>query len=214
MIAYFNWKVKFYTVAQIAVCVICFFLPGINLFMWRWKLSREVDPLAHLYTGRMVPPFFKVPVCVYRCTPSGSWMQETCRCWTLHTSAILSLSNKGTPNVSHPRGPSNDWIKPDISFWVSSVPLVIRLQWSASSVEERCRLTSFSEGLSTPWRIISSRLAVVSSWRSSSSHLKTHWLSLPMKMLYKGCLSVVQPEGNRRIKCQMSNLRIIIVYYD
>lgn len=184
MIAYFNWKVKFYTVA--GNCSMCkyLFLPGINLFMWRWKLSREVDPLAHLYTGRLTPPFFKVLVCVYRWTPSGSWMQETCCCWTLHTSAILSLSNNGTPNVSHPLGPSNDCIKPDISVWVFSVPRVTHLQWSASSVEERFRLTSFSEGLTTPWRIISSRLAVVSSWRLSSSHLKTHWLSLPMKMLY------------------------------
>jgi len=106
-----------------------------------WKLSREVDPLAHLYTGRITPPFFKVPVCVYRCTPSGSWMHGMCCCCTRHTSAILSLSNKGTPNVSQPLGPSRDCIRPDTRFCVSCVPLVTCLQWSASSAEVRCRLT-------------------------------------------------------------------------
>ena len=127
---------------------------------------------------------------------------------------ILSLSNKGTPSVSQPVGPSRDCLRPDTRFWVSCVPLVTRLQWSASSAEVRCHLTSLSEGLPTPWRIISFRLAVVSSWRSPSSHLKTHRLSLPMKMLYSGCLSVVQPEGNRLMKCHMSNLKTVIVYYD
>lgn len=53
--------------------------PGMNLFKRRWKDSGDVDPLTQRYLVRMVPILVMVvlPVFVYSCTPSTSWMHLT-----------------------------------------------------------------------------------------------------------------------------------------
>jgi hypothetical protein len=96
-------------------------------FMWRWKLSREVDPLAHLYTGRTMPPFVSVDTCDRVAVLEGLVCKQTCWLCAFQISLIFSLSNSGTPRVSQPFSPSNDSNR----FEISTVPRVARLQWSA-----------------------------------------------------------------------------------
>ncbi len=38
--------------------------PGMNLFRWQWKDSRDVDPLAQRYLVRVTPAFMVVPTSV------------------------------------------------------------------------------------------------------------------------------------------------------
>ena len=39
-------------------------LPGMKVLMCKWKDSNEVDPLAHLKTGRVTPPLTISPILV------------------------------------------------------------------------------------------------------------------------------------------------------
>lgn len=103
--------------------------------------------------------------CVDLCVESktrGSWMQGTCWLCNFQICWIFSLSNKGTPWVSKPLGPSMDSNRLDMSLVVSAVPRVTRLQWSASSAVDKRLMTSSSEGFWMHCWIISARLAVFS----------------------------------------------------
>ena len=107
--------------------------PGMKRFRWRWNDSRDVEPLAHLYTGICKPPFVSSLVLVYRATPAGSWMHLTCLLWTLQMCSILSLSSKGTPRASLPVVPMSICSSSSSIRVVVSSPRVLRRQWRVSS---------------------------------------------------------------------------------
>lgn len=129
------------------------------------------------------------------------------------------LSNKGTPWVSKPLGPSMDSNRLDMSLVVSAVPRVTRLQWSASSAVDKRLMTSSSEGFWMHCWIISARLAGFSKFQISLIPLEDALAQLPHEhtvqlMLISGAairkaaheVPYVQP------KKHWHKIRLIVIY--
>ena len=173
-----------------------------NLAMWRWKDSRDVDPRAQCRVGSLTPPLSKCPVRVYSGMLGGSWMQGRWCCSTSQISRISSLK-RGTPSVSV----EEDRAKRRLSIRcvVSSGPLVLRLQCLNSSLEVRASFTAVLDGLGIPAIRSSSILALMRRSTSCSPHNMNMQLeSCDMNIPYKGCDSLVHPLANLLMKCQMS----------
>ena len=164
-----------------------------NLFICRWQLSKEVDPLAHLYFGRRIPPLRTVPVWMYSWNSGLSWIHATCFCCFCHMSCIRWVFRRGTPIVSLPVSPSNADSNSVMRAMVSFSPRVVLLQWSAISLLEILWRTSTSDGSDMLSCNISYRFAAFSCSMSSESQTKIHWLRRDMNSAYSWCESVVQP---------------------
>ncbi len=65
----------------------------------RWKDSRDVEPLAHRYTGSCTPPLVRCPVVVYSCIDSGYWMHFTW-CFCSSHMSVISSDRRSTPRLS------------------------------------------------------------------------------------------------------------------
>ena len=156
------------------------YVPGINLAKCRWKLSKEVEPLAHRNTGSLTPPFTRCPVMVYKGIPGESCMHDTCHFCSGHTAVSMSSMNSRTPRVSvaiDMDSISNEIINFFIFIYfiildVASELLVLRLQWRAISSFVTAFRTASSDGLATPAILSSPLLVLYSSVRSSASHSK------------------------------------------
>lgn len=118
--------------------------------------------------------------------------------------AIRCLLTRGTPRLSVSSDVS--LMRLVISLEVASTPRVLLLQCCESSLSE-IRESSFST-----WAdccISSAALAFLSSWTSSLSHSNMHADKLRRNDPASGCCSDVRPMEKRRMKCQISNLRVI-----
>lgn len=172
------------------------YLPGINLAKCRWKLSKEVGPLAYCNTGSLTPPFTKYPVMVYKGIPGGSCMHDTCRFCSGQTAVRMSSLNSGTPRASVPINMES--ISDEIILDVAWAPLVQRLQWRAISSFVTAFRTASSDRLASPL------LARYKSARSSTYHSKMHRARLSINTPSSGRLSLVRPAPRRCIKWNIS----------
>ena len=182
--------------------------PGMKRLRWRWKDSKDVEPLAHLYTGSRKPPFMNAPVSVYRATSGRSWMHLMCFFWTCQMCCILSLSKRGTPRESFPLLPISPCSSSSSSFVVVSSPRVLLRQWRASSSLDRCLLMSSSVRQGRPCDWSGCFLASRNRAKSVASHSNTHIDKRDMKAGYSWWASVVHPRASRRMKCQISSLTV------
>lgn len=154
-------------------------------------------------------PFFCVPVSVYNWKPSGSWMQATCFFSVTPRWKPSVHCQRVAPPVSLPCSPLKAAIRSDSKRVISSVPCVRRRQWRTSSPLVSC-MSCMSDWPQVFLKASSDRLASLSLCRSSLLHSKIHWDSLFINRPYSGWLSVVQPDENRRMKCQMSKRTCVL----
>ena len=93
---------------------------------WRWKLSREVDPWAHLCVGSETPPFTSLAVSVYKWIEGGSWRHLTWYLCSCQMFFFISSLKNGIPKASVAAERARS--KESIASNVSSVPRVQRRQ--------------------------------------------------------------------------------------